>query len=201
MFLWRGQARVRNPDVGSDGVPAWATLVGSPPQSWFYPATKSLSCPACRRRRMTVHGERALRQRVCLGSDCHAVFWICPHCDRGQRYCSLTCRSAARQRQRRCANRRHQQSPEGRLDHRDRQQEYRRRRRQQRVTDQSSPAITFSASSECGALDATAVNAPVSGCRFWPLWPEQRPGVWLRCRACGRISRFVDPFPHIPRRR
>jgi hypothetical protein len=39
---------------------------------------------------------------------------------------------------RRCANRRHQQSPEGRLDHRDRQREYRKRRaqgaRQVRVT-------------------------------------------------------------------
>lgn len=51
------------------------------------------------------------------------------------------------------------------------------------------------------ALDATAVNAPESGCGFWPLWPEQRPGVWLRCRAGGRTSRFVDPSPRISRRR
>ena len=71
--------------------------------------------------------EVVLRQRSCR--RCHAVFWICPHCDRGQRYCSAFCRVPARRQQRRCANRRHQQSPEGRLDHRDRQREYRHRRR------------------------------------------------------------------------
>ena len=48
------------------------------------------------------------------------------HCDRGQRYCSVACRPQARLQQRRCANCRHQRSPEGRLDHRDRQREYRR---------------------------------------------------------------------------
>jgi hypothetical protein len=25
--------------------------------------------------------------------------------------------------------------------------------------------------------------------------------VQLRCRICGRIGRFIDPFPRIPRRR
>src|SRR4030095_3371827 len=37
-------------------------------------------------------------------------------CDRGQRYCTDRCRSKARREQRRAANRRHQQTPEGRLD-------------------------------------------------------------------------------------
>ena len=31
--------------------------------------------------------EVILRQRVCRGSGCQAVFWICQHCDRGQCYC------------------------------------------------------------------------------------------------------------------
>jgi len=91
------------------------------------------------RTRMALRGEVVLRLRVCRGSECGAVFFLCSHCDRGHRYCSLACRDQARLRQRRCANRRQQQSPEGRLDHRDRQREYRKRRaqgaRQARVTD------------------------------------------------------------------
>jgi hypothetical protein len=31
---------------------------------------------------MDLHGEVVLRQRVSLGVGCHAVFWICRHCDR-----------------------------------------------------------------------------------------------------------------------
>ena len=85
---------------------------------------------------MAAHGEVVLRQRVCLQDGCHAVFWICEHCDRGQRYCSPACRRAARQQQqRRRANQRYQRSPEGRQDHRDRQREYRHRQSQARVTD------------------------------------------------------------------
>src|SRR5205807_7154575 len=68
---------------------------------------------------------------------CGAVFYLCRHCDRGQRYCSSHCREKARRLQLREANRRHQQSPYGRDDHRDRQREYRRRLKFC-VTDQSS---------------------------------------------------------------
>ena len=87
---------------------------------------------------MAIPGDVILRQRVCSSGGCHAVFWICQHCDRGQRYCGPTCRTQARLQQRRCANCRHQRSPEGRLDHRDRQREYRRRQARTRVTDQGS---------------------------------------------------------------
>src|SRR5437867_8002375 len=49
---------------------------------------------------------------------------------------------------------RSQRSPEGRLDHRDRQRQYRQRRQAQaRVTDQGSLSITSSASSRCGAAE------------------------------------------------
>ena len=158
------------------------------------------------RRRMAVPGEVVLRLRVCLGGECRATFFLCSRCDRGQRYCSLACRRQARLHQRRCANRRHQRSPEGRLDHRDRQREYRRRRTQRapqaRVTDQGSLLITSPASSECGKVDATAIAAPPPSSAAWPpRWPEKRLGVWLCCRICGRRGRFVDPFPRIPRRR
>ena len=60
---------------------------------------------------MAFQGEVVLRQRVCHGNRCHAVFWVCEHCDRGQRYCSPACRAAARVQQRRRANGRHQRSP------------------------------------------------------------------------------------------
>jgi hypothetical protein len=79
--------------------------------------------------------EVVLRQRVCR---CGTTFYICRSCDRGQRYCSEHCRQKARREQCRKANRRHQQSLEGRLDHRDRQQLYRERLRLGRVTDQGS---------------------------------------------------------------
>ena len=34
---------------------------------------------------MAVAGEVVLRLRVCLGGDCHATFFLCSRCDRGQR--------------------------------------------------------------------------------------------------------------------
>ena len=49
------------------------------------------------------------------------------------------CRQKTQRQQGRDANRRHQQSQEGRLDHRDRQRDYRERCRR-RVTDDTSPA-------------------------------------------------------------
>ena len=148
---------------------------------------------------MDGHGEVVLRQRICPAVECHAVFWICRHCDRGQRYCSDTCRVEARRGQRRRANHRHQRSPEGRLDHRDRQRRYRRRRA--RVTDQGSVSISSPASCGCGVPEAKPVTAPSgSGVVLRePRPPERLPVPFLRCIVCGRKGRFVDPFPRYPR--
>ncbi len=66
------------------------------------------------------------RQKFCKG--CGARFFICSHCDHGHSYCSEECRLRSRREGHRVANRRHQQSPEGRDDHRDRQRAYRRRK-------------------------------------------------------------------------
>jgi len=144
-----------------------------------------------------VHGEAVLRQRVCLGQECQAVFFICTHCDRGHRYCSTHCRQQARREQRRSANRRHQRSREGRLDHRDRQREYRCRRRQEQsgVTDQGSLSIVSPASFDCGKADA--VDHPSAS----QSWHERRPVLWPHCRICGRTGRFIDPFPRIAQRK
>src|ERR1035438_8417639 len=75
---------------------------------------------------MAAH-ETVLVQRTCLRAECVATFFLCSHCDRGHRYSSQACSQRARQEQRRRANQRHQRSPEGRLDHRDRQRDYRQR--------------------------------------------------------------------------
>jgi len=126
------------------------------------------------------------------------TFWICTHCDRGQRYCSPACRSEARRRQHRAANRRYQQSPEGRLDHRDRQQHYRERRCRPRVTDQSSLSAISPAPFGCGEKIPTPVAVAL---RAWaPGQLETRTEPRLRCSLCGRPGRFVDPLPHIPLR-
>jgi len=148
---------------------------------------------------MAGHDEVVLRQRICRGEGCHAVFWICEHCDRGQQYCSPACRVAARRQQRRRANRRYQQSPEGRQDHRDRQQEYRRRQCQTRVTDQSSAAILSPALLPCGSKEAT----PRAGSKLSDV-PACRPQPSIHllcCVICGRRGDWVDPFPRIPRSR
>jgi len=143
---------------------------------------------------MVHHGEAVLRQRVCSNEGCRSVFWICEHCDRGQRYCSSACRTDARLEQRRRANRRHQHSPEGRLDHRDRQREYRRRR----VTDQGSVAITFPAL--CRSEETIPAAVYSSGrATFEQCGSEQLLVPFLRCMVCGRSGRFVDPFSQTSR--
>jgi hypothetical protein len=151
---------------------------------------------------MADQDEVVFRQRVCRG--CNAVFCICCSCDRGHRYCSPECRVLALREQRRRANRRHQHSPEGRLDHRDRQREYRKRCAQRRVTDKSSSEITTSGnmpSWNFGSAQTTArIGSTAPSVRFRVLlsWhqPSQdhRPPL-LCCVACGQSYRFVDPFP------
>jgi hypothetical protein len=152
-------------------------------------------------------GEVVLRQRVCRG--CHAVFWICRHCDRGQQYCRTQCRARARREQRRRANRRHQQSPYGREDHRDSQREYRKRCAQTRVTDPSSAAVsspnnmpgwdTRSTRNAAQAPSTAAASVLSLALAAWRKHSEEHVAPFLCCVLCGRRGRFVDPFPTIPR--
>lgn len=95
---------------------------------------------------------------------CNGLFAICASCDRGQAYCSPACRTAARQDSVRAARRRHRQSPEGRLDHRDHQRAFRARVRDQTSRRAAAPAT----------LPATdpSPTAPLAGA--------------LRCMVCGR---------------
>lgn len=137
------------------------------------------------------------RLRFCRAQACGTLFWICRPCDRGHRYCSERCRQKARRQQRREANRRHQQSPEGQLDHRDRQRAYRRRRRE-RVTDQgrredriflrmtSRDSFRFSMPSNQGERSEEQDEKP----HF-----EEPHCFRIRCVVCGRSGLWIDPFP------
>ena len=82
--------------------------------------------------------EVVLRQLTCRWPDCGLVFYICNSCYRRQCYCGDICRDKARQQQLRRANQHYAGSEEARLDHRDRQREYRERCRLKGVTDHTS---------------------------------------------------------------
>ena len=134
---------------------------------------------------MAAHGEAVLRQRVCRLRDCLATFFLCSHCDRGQRYCSLACRDQAD-----CVSGASPTADTSRvrkdgLDHRDRQRQYRARRAQPRVTDQGSLSITCSAISVCGQVEAAAtVIAQANVTSGRPLWPQTS-------RACSCDAAFA----------
>jgi len=141
--------------------------------------------------------EALLRQRRCGARNCGALFWICRSCDRGHRYCSPPCRRLQRREQLRQANRRHQQSPEGRADHRDRQRAYRRRLRARGVTDQGRQPNRASVT-----LSRPRADEPAAGescvtvreeCRVQSFFAV---GSRFRavCVGCGRRGRFVNPF-------
>ena len=74
------------------------------------------------------------------------------------------------------ANHRHQRSEEGRLDHRDRQREYRQRLAARRVTDQGSGQEV------CGSTLPRL------------LWPAVEAGGEVRCCVFGRRVTLIDPF-------
>src|SRR5471030_892520 len=83
--------------------------------------------------------ESELQERRC--GRCCNQFVICRSCDRGHRYCSAPCASAARRESVRRAQRRYRFSPLVREDRRDKERA-RRARLRERVGDQSSEKLT-----------------------------------------------------------
>lgn len=127
----------------------------------------------------------ALRGRRCRG--CGEFFLVCRPCDRGQQYCSEVCRWPARLAQKRAARLRHQQSPEGRADHRDHQRALRERRRL--VMDHPSegqaevemlavadPAVSNEPEEEEAKGELVFFQSPTGPC----------------CRFCGLRSDYLD---------
>jgi len=84
-----------------------------------------------------------IRLERCARVQCQLLFWVCRPCYRGQWYCGPSCKTAARTESKRRARARHQASPEGLLDHRDREQDRRDREAElARVTDHSLSTIS-----------------------------------------------------------
>lgn len=149
---------------------------------------------------MPTPAKELFRQRFCRA--CRALFFICSYCDRGQVYCSETCRQAARRAQLRQANRRQQQTRPGRLAHSRRQHAYRQRRAQlhyqhcqrllnatleNKVTDHSSPApLRVRPSRRMHSLYLL-----ITGCTRLQaaLWAQR--GL-IVCRFCGRRGQFLS---------
>jgi hypothetical protein len=121
-----------------------------------------------------------LLRRFCQNEGCGMPFFICESCERGQCYCSETCSYQARLQKCRGYNRNHQQSPEGRRDHADRQRAYRDRKSGKKMTDHGS--IRPSHSGSVGILDwIQAFGAMVDSIR------ANLNGVgFARCCICGR---------------
>ena len=127
------------------------------------------------------------RKLCCRGSGCGVMFYICGSCYRGQAYCGDGCRKRAQLQQHRNANRKHQDSPEGRLDHRDRQRVYRARLRL-RVTDATSPG-----SGRSGNIGATWTETGMSTPLLEILQDRLRlerlqAAIQPVCILCGRVG-------------
>ena len=124
------------------------------------------------------------RHCFCRAAGCGIRFWICRTCDRGQRYCSELYQREARREQLRQGNRRHQQSPEGRLDHRDRKRAYRQRRAL--VTDQGrQPDLDPGRMPALDSMSGSAQDLATSLPEYW-VW------VQVRCRVCGGCGPLVQ---------
>ena len=134
------------------------------------------------------------RQRFCRAPACRVLFFICSYCDRGQVYCSQTCRQPARRDQRREANRRHQQTLAGRLAHSRRQHSYRLRlahacyrRSENKVTDHSSQA-------QLRVRPSRRVSSPylMSTIFLFVLSTFWADSGLVVCQFCGRRGRFLQ---------
>jgi len=117
---------------------------------------------------------------------CRRPFFICRSCDRGHVYCGERCRREGYARHRQAARARHQRSPEGRLDHRDRQRAYRARRRS-RVTDQSSRPAGSSGKEARSPATSSRLAKKESADGESP----KEPGKLGRCAICGQRRRWV----------
>ena len=127
------------------------------------------------------------RQLFCRGSGCGVMFYICGSCYRGQVYCGDECRRRMRRQQMRRAKRRHQDSPEGRLDHRDRQRAYVERCRR-RMTDHTSAGRTRSGNIE-EPLTETGIRPSVAEpVDDRPRFGRPRTAIRPVCIVCGRVG-------------
>jgi len=125
-----------------------------------------------------------LRARNC--ARCKEQFLICKPCDRGHIYCSPKCSTIARWESKRRARRRHRSSPEGRLDHMDRERVRRARKRiiQRSVGDHGSKPDSTS-------CNVSVAPSPARDSASRSIGVDTENGDVLRCSICGSPGRFV----------
>ena len=122
---------------------------------------------------------------------CHSQVVICRRCDRGQRYCSVTCSKRARRDSVRRASRRYQKSDLGARNHARRQQRYRVRRA--RVTHQGSAATETRAKiplMEKRSKPAPSARAPRNAIRksiTAVIETIESALIALRCHFCQHV--------------
>jgi hypothetical protein len=138
---------------------------------------------------MATPAKPLFRQRFCRAPGCRVRFFICSYCDRGQVYCSQTCRQPARDQQRRAANRRHQQTRGGRLAHSRRQQVYRLGRTRARYRERENKVTDHSSQAPLGVRPSRRVSSFYSQSSNFS-WPR-RNGNPVVCRFCGRQGQFL----------
>lgn len=120
---------------------------------------------------------------VCARPDCRQIFYLCPRCDRGDRYCSRACAHRARRATLHAAGRRYQAKRPGRLRHAARQAHY--RTRHKNVTHQTSPAAP-----PPGIVTLPPPSGGQEDVHDATLDPLAQ-GTGPRCARCGRRGRFV----------
>lgn len=155
---------------------------------------------------MPPRSQLLFRQRSCRAPACRVLFFICSYCDRGQVYCSESCRQPVRRQQRRQANRRQQQTLRGRLAHSRRQHAYRRRlahahcrRNEKIVTGHSSQArLRVRPSRRVSSPDWVTTICLVLMSTFGGERPDEQfvqqvaAQGWVTCQFCGRCGRFLN---------
>lgn len=125
-----------------------------------------------------------LRQIECRW--CGTVFCICRCCWRGQRYCSAECRSAAKRKAHRGAQKRYRRTEKGKKAHREAEN-----RRRMGFT-QKNEEILDDAASTLQHSCLTIWSAGLSEHDKWVGAPWPRIG---RCHVCGSRGVIVDRFP------
>src|SRR5262249_500120 len=120
------------------------------------------------------------RQGFCRAPGCGDMFFVCPRCDQEQVYCSKPRSKLARLAKHRVANRRHQQSEEGRLDHRDRQRAYRRRKALAASQSATTKSVTDHTPPPTASFVTLVAAAPAPAPRpSSTISPPPRPQQWL----------------------
>jgi hypothetical protein len=129
----------------------------------------------------------ALRFITCGRAACRQMFFLCSHCDRGQRYCGIGCRSAARRASVRAAGQRYQATPDGKHAHAWRQRRY--REQPKKVTHhppEEEPAPgTVAPATVKAAIPATDI--PVAARTL----SHGKQKTTYRCALCSNESRFL----------